>query len=109
MIDEFRCKLCDFIKEYEEFQSPTKCPECGHRFYRLTFLQATRSQENFVSIGYKDSPRWSWSMGVNPSDIPTMMQKYPEREYHPKTGQLKVKNRPHKRRLMKEHDMHELS
>jgi hypothetical protein len=109
MIDEFTCKLCNFTKEYEEFKSPMKCPECGHGFYRLTCLKKSRETENFVSIGYQDSPRWSWSMGVNPQDIPAMMQRYPNRQYHPKTGQLLVKNRPHKRKLMKEHRMHELS
>ena len=110
MIDEFTCKLCNFVKEYTEFEAPLKCPECGHGFYRLTVLEKPRETiGEFVSLGYKDNPRWSWSMGVNPSDIPAMMKQYPNREYHPKTGQLKVKNRPHKLKLMKEHDMYEQS
>ena len=110
MIDEFTCKLCNFTKEYPEFKAPHKCPECGHGFYRLTLLKEPReTRGEFVSLGYKDNPRWSWSMGVNISDIPAMMQRYPDREYHPKTGQLKVKSRPHKKKLMKQHEMYELN
>jgi hypothetical protein len=48
-------------------------------------------------------------MGVNRTDIPAMKKKYPDRTYHPETGQLLVESRPHKKRLMKEHDMYEMS
>lgn len=109
MIEEFTCKMCKFVEEYPNEDSPMKCPKCGHGFYRLRFIKENKAKGRFVNIGYKDNPRWSWSMGVNPQDIPAMMEKYPDREYNPVTGQLKVKNRPHKRQLMREHDMYEQS
>ena len=38
-----------------------------------------------------------------------MKEKYPDRNYRSDTGQLEVRNRPHKKRLMVEHDMYEMS
>ncbi len=61
----------------------------------------------FTNIGFKDNPRWSWAMGANVKDIPKLMKKYPDRTYNPKTGQLLVKNRTEKKKLMREHGMEE--
>jgi hypothetical protein len=105
----FVCKMCDFNGIYDFNDTPIHCPKCNLGFYSLRPYKESTVKEKFVNIGYKDSPRWSWSLGVNVQDIPAMMKKYPDREYHPVTGQLKVKNRPHKKRLMKEHNMYEMS
>jgi hypothetical protein len=108
----YKClnKQCNFEEYYDKAgNSPNNCPECGRGSCRLTFCKERKEKKPFVGIGYKDNPRWSWSMGVNVQDIPTMMKKYPDRQYHPKTGQLLVKSRPHKKRLMKQHGMYEMS
>jgi hypothetical protein len=55
----------------------------------------------------KSHERWSWSMGVNRQDIPSAMKKYPGSEYHPQTGQLKIKNRKHKLYELKRRQMEE--
>jgi len=104
-----RNKACNFDDYYEDELTPLVCPGCGGKWYCLRFCKERKEKTPFVCVGYKDNPRWSWSMGVNPADVPAMMKKYPDREYHPKTGQLRVKNRPHKKRLMREHEMYELS
>lgn len=103
----FTCKICSFEKEYDD--APLQCPKCNRAFYRITFLKENSINRNKGVNWYeKDNPRWSWSMGVNVQDIPEMTKKYPDRKYHHKTGQLLVRNRAHKKKLMKEHGMHEL-
>lgn len=110
---EFQCKYrsCWFNKIYEDDIAPLKCPKCGSRNYRLCFLKEPKKKTPIVNIDgtSKGNPRLSWSMGVNPQDIPTMMKKYPDRKYHPETGQLLVESRQHKKRLMHEHNMYEMS
>jgi len=96
-----KSKVCGYSSICDD--PPFSCPECGNKSYRLTFLKELPRKTEFVNIGYKDNPRWSWAMGVNVEDIPREMEKHPDREYHPGTGQLRVKNRPEKKRLMKEH------
>lgn len=56
----------------------------------------------FVNLGFKENPRWSWAMACNVEDIPKMQKQYPDRIYNPNTGQLLVKNRTEKKKLMKE-------
>ncbi len=108
MKDQFVCKLCGFNDVYEEFKAPLKCPKCGHGFYSLRPYKESNPNEKFVSMGFKDNPRWSWSLGVHVDKIPEMMKKYPDRTYNPKTGQLLIKNRTMKKRYMKEHGAYEL-
>jgi hypothetical protein len=65
------------------------------------------NNKGFVNIGFQENPRWSWAMAVNVEDIPKMQKQYPDRVYNLNTGQLLVKNRTEKKRLMKEHNMEE--
>jgi len=109
----FQCKSksCWFYEDYECGEFPHFCPECGSKTYRLIFHKEPKKKTKFVNIDgtSRGNPRWSWSMGVNRQDIPAMTKKYPDRKYHPVTGQLLVESRQHKKRLMKEHGMEELS
>jgi len=104
---ECRNKTCYFEELYEYGKAPHSCPKCGGRWFTLRFLKGPKKKKKFVNIAYSDNERWSWSMGVNRQDISEMNRKYPDRTYHPKTGQLLVKNRPHKKKLMKEHNLEE--
>lgn len=104
-----RNKQCNFDEYYEDGLAPLACPACGSKSCTLRFCKEVKRKVPFVSIGYKDNPRWSWSMGVNPADIPAMKERYPDRNYRPDTGQLEVRNRPHKKQLMKQHGMYEQS
>lgn len=47
-----------------------------------------------------DNVRWSDSMGCNPCEIPNMMKHFPGSEYNSE-GQLKIKNRTHKKKEMR--------
>lgn len=106
MLVSFECRRCSFKKLYKDNEEPPySCPSCDTKWYRLRFVKEKPKKKKFVNLGYKDSPRWSWSMGIHVDQIPEMMKKYPNRTYHPKTGQLLVKNRTEKKKLMKEHGM----
>ena len=94
------------------YRDPEPCPDCGGVAKHKHVIKGSEQDPNiskgrFVGIGYKDNPRWSWAMGINVDEIPEMMRRYPDRNYHPKTGQLEVRNRPHKKKLMKQHNMEE--
>ena len=102
-MERFTCKMCNFEEEFED--SPIECPACGRRFYRITFLKESGAKTN--SRWGANHPRWSWSMGINVSEIPKMMKQFPNRKYNPVTGQLLVENRTCKKRLMKEHGYEE--
>jgi len=104
MIDEFVCKLCNFIKEYEEFNSPNKCPQCGHRFYELRFLKESRKKRKFVNMGYKDTPRYSVSLGVSETQIEEARKLHPQAEWKRFGHSFRplIKNRAEKKKMMKQ-------
>lgn len=109
MIRHYYCTKCykDFSCDYDrdfDFEGTKivykdKC-DCGGEI-------AAGHLKPFVNIGFAENKRWSWSMGTHVKDIPKMMKKYPDRVYNPKTGQLLVKNRTHKKKLMKENNCEE--
>jgi len=84
------------------------CSKCKEplRHYRIKYHKyspnSTLKNKGGVDALMRDNERWSWSMGINPEDIPKAMKRFPNSEYHPVTGQLKVKNRADKIRQMKE-------
>lgn len=109
---EFQCKYkpCWFNEVYNDDLAPSKCPECGSRNYRLGFIKEPRKKVPIVGADATSrNPRWSWAMGCNVNEIPKMMKQYPDREYNPVNGQLLVKSRQHKKQLMREHNMYEMS
>ena len=81
MIEEFNCKMCDFIEEYPNENSPTKCPKCDSAWYILSFLEKSRVPVEFVSIGYKDTPRYSASLGVSETQIEAAKKLHPQAEW----------------------------
>ena len=111
MVDEFVCRLCNFVKEYKEFTSPDKCPECGRRVYELRFLKAPRKKVKFVNIGYKDTPRYSASLGVSETQIEAAKQLHPQAEWKRFGHSFRplIKNRAEKKMMMKQADFEEFS
>jgi hypothetical protein len=109
MIDEFICKLCNFVKEYKEFTSPDKCPECGRRVYELRFLKAPRKKVKFVNIGYKDTPRYSMTLGVSETQIEDAKKLHPQAEWKRFGHSFRplIKNRPEKLKMMAQAGMQE--
>jgi hypothetical protein len=108
MITEFRCKMCDFIEEYES-DDPAICPECGSKWYTLSFLKESRRESKFVSIGYKDSPRYSRTLGVFDEDLPAARKAHPQAEWKKFGNSWRplIKNRTGKKRMMKQAKMQE--
>lgn len=111
MIDEFVCRLCNFIQGYKEFTSPDKCPKCGCRVYELRFLKAPRKKVKFVNIGYKDTPRYSATLGVSETQIEQAAKLSPQVEWRRFGHSFRplIKNRAEKLKLMKQCNYEEFS
>jgi len=76
----------------------TGCLNCGKRPGSFS-IRLGKPRRVFERCGIDatmvENERWSWSMGVNPEDIPTAMKAFPGSEYNHE-GQLRVKSRHHK-------------
>jgi len=109
MIEAFDCKLCDFYEEYPNEDSPLKCPECGSKWYTLRFIKASKPKSKFVSIGYKDTPRYSVSLGVSETQLEEAKKLHPQAEWK-KFGHSwrpLIRNRTDKKLMMKQAGMEE--
>lgn len=96
----WECKACSFEQLYKDSEElPRCCPKCDSRWYRIRYCKE-RVKTDFVNIAFPEKERWSWAMGCNPEEIPNMVKKYPGSEYNP-DGQLKIRNRTHKKYEMK--------
>lgn len=104
MIESFECRMCDFIEEYSNEDSPTQCPECGSKWYLLMFTMKSRVKPKFVSIGYKDTPRYSASLGVSETQIGAARKLHPQAEWKRfgRSFRPLIKNRTDKKILMKQ-------
>lgn len=111
MIEEFNCKTCDFVKEYPNEDSPTQCPECGSKWYLLRFLGQTLVKADFVNIGYKDTPRYSVSLGVSETQIEAAKKLHPQAEWKRFGHSFRplIKNRAEKKKLMSQAGYEEYS
>jgi len=103
-----RCTKCNKVFDYytliKNRNDPQTC-KCGGSAVRDVAVELNQSGD--FSRTMRTNPRWSWSMGVNISEIPKMMKQYPDRKYNPVTGQLLVESRHHKKKLMRENGMYE--
>lgn len=104
MIEEFNCKHCDFIAEYPNEDSPMECPDCGSKSYLLAFLKVSRIPVEFVSIGYKESCRYSVTMGVTETQIEQAKKLHPQVDWKKFGHSYRplLKNRTDKLRMMKQ-------
>ena len=107
MIEEFNCKVCDFAQDYKD--SPTKCPNCGSKWYLLRFITKPRVKANPVTIGYADSPRYSVTLGVSETQIEEAKRLHPQCEWKRFGHSYRplIKNRAEKKKMMKQADYEE--
>jgi len=106
---EFICKMCSFSDFYNDFEAPHECPECSHRFYTLRILKEPckkepRKKVKFVNIGYKDTPRYSVSLGVPETQIEEAKKLHPQAEWKKFGHSYRplIKNRAEKKKMMKQ-------
>lgn len=111
MVERFECKLCDFAQDYPNDDSPIECPNCGSKWYLLRFIKEPKPKPKFVSIGYKDTPRYSVSLGVSETQIEEAVRLHPGTEWKKFGHSYRplIKNRTDKKRLMKEAHYEEYS
>ena len=109
MIESFECKICDFAKEYPNDDSPVRCPKCGRATYTLRFIKCPRPKPNFVNIGYKDTPRYSASMGVSETQIEEAKRLHPQADWRRFGHSFRplIKNRAEKKKMMSQCGMEE--
>jgi len=100
----FECMLCSFQKEGSE----SKCPKHGTLRYRLHPEKVKRYNRINIDGSSRGNGRWSKTMGINPNQIEEFKKHYPDRTYHPQTGDLWIEHRQHKKRLLKEQHLSEL-
>jgi putative FmdB family regulatory protein len=93
---DFECSKCKRITEeiHRYPREKSECPECGAESRRI-FTVGGRRHGECREI-------WSKAMGINPNQIAEMKERFPHHEYHPVTGDLKVKGYEHQKQLAKE-------
>jgi len=107
MVERFECKLCDFVQEYKD--SPVKCPECDSKWYLIRFGVESMIKPKFVNIGYKDTPRYSATLGVSETQIEEAKKLHPQVEWKRFGHSFRplIKNRPEKLKMMKQANFEE--
>jgi len=92
---DYKCSKCGEIQEHflKKPRKFMKC-SCGGMAKRLFTLGCRQAPP--------ETPIWSKSMGVAPDQIKEMNRIYPHHEYHPETGDLRVRNYQHQKKLAKE-------
>ena len=108
MLEKFQCKLCDFLEYYKD-SAPDECPECGSKWYIWGLVKEPTVKHKFVSIGYKDTPRYSASMGVSETQIEAAKKLHPQADWKRFGHSFRplIKNRPEKLKMMKQCGMEE--
>ena len=103
MLEKFDCKLCDFL-EYYKGSAPNECPECGSKWYIWGLVKEPIAKPKFVNIGYKDTPRYSASLGVSETQIEEAKKLHPQVEWKRFGHSFRplIRNRTDKKRIMKQ-------
>lgn len=109
MVEEFTCKACNFVQGYKS--APARCPKCDRAYYRIRFIKNPRPKPKFVNIGYKDTPRYSASLGVSETQIEEAKRLHPQAEWKRFGHSFRplIKNRPEKKKMMKQANYEEYS
>ena len=106
----YQCTECH--KVFDEFSIISKrneLKECKCGCYATRDVMNEFKGMGNVDATMKENERWSWSMGVHVDQIPAMEKKYPGSQYHPKTGQLLIRNREHKKTMMRQRGLIEFN
>ena len=106
MVEKFDCKMCDFLEFYTK-GSPDECPQCGSKWYIWGLVKEPTVKPKFVNIGYKDSPRYSATLGVSETQIEDAKRLHPQCEWKRFGHSFRplIKNRPEKLKMMKQAGM----
>ena len=103
MLEKFNCKMCDFLEFYTG-AAPNECPACGSKWYIWGLVKEPTVKHKFVSIGYKDTPRYSASLGVSETQIEAAKRLHPQADWKRFGHSFRplIKNRPEKIKMMKQ-------
>ena len=96
---DFKCEISECNHIIEELFPMSDCPsyilcsECGNRAYRIISSGSRKHAES--------SEMWSKAFGINPDQITEMKRRFPDDEYHPVTGAMKIKGYQHQQKVAK--------
>lgn len=107
MIEEFTCKACHFVQNYKD--APVRCPKCDRAYYKIKFIKNLKTKTKFVNIGYKDTPRYSATLGVSETQIEEAKRLHPQAEWKRFGSSFRplIKNRAEKKKMMSQCGMEE--
>lgn len=99
--------MCGFTQEYDDGGEPLLCPECKGKWYSLGFLKESRRKTEFVNLGYKDTPRYSMTLGVLDEGLEAAKKAHPQAEWKKFGNSWRplIKNRTDKKRMMQQAKM----
>ena len=98
-LHDYKCQECGHVEE-ELHRGPGLakelgvCPVCGGESKKIYSAGMRRHAEG--------TEIWSKAMGVNPDQIPQMKKLYPDHEYHPETGDLRIRGFQDQKRKARE-------
>ena len=98
----YKCSKCEALSKFRY------CPKCGDEgtVVRVPKNETLKkSLECRTDILMRDNERWSDSLGVNPEQIPEFKRVYGDLMEFDRDGRCLVKNRHHKKKLMKARGM----
>jgi len=116
-VAKYHCFNCssDVQKVFKDRPSKTiLCEGCGQQVGWKSLIYDIKPVRKFAKCSadamHADHPRWSTSMGVNPETIPEVHKQFPNLDltFNP-DGDVLVKNRQHKKELMKAFHMTEFA
>jgi DNA-directed RNA polymerase subunit RPC12/RpoP len=113
----YHCYSCstEVRKVFEDRPPKTiSCEGCGQSVGWKSLIYDIKPVRKFAECSadamHEDHPRWSSAMGVNPETIPEVHKQFPNLDltFNP-DGDILVKNRQHKKELMKAFKMTEFA
>lgn len=102
----YRCSYCDYFGHIRTKNSwNNKCESCGKRVKNCKVIYEKRKnfkRTNFVDVLMDENPRWSDALGINPSQADDFKKQFPKLNLKfDKEGRCLVRNRAHKKQIMK--------
>lgn len=98
-IYEYQCIGCNEVTEkllsVSECSIHIICPKCDHGVPAKRIISGgSRKHAESRSI-------WSKAFGIHPDQITEMRQRFPDDEYHPVTGAMKINGFEHQKKVAK--------
>jgi hypothetical protein len=82
--------MCGYVETFNDDCPLNRCPKCDIVRFKLTYYKGQLDKWK-----HSQSERWSKAMGCLPNEIEQRQKDFPGSEYHPETGDLKIRGWAH--------------